>query len=257
VSGLILPRRIREGRSLAGPRNQRGFIINPYALGTGGGGGSSLYTEIMADSPIHYWRNAEASGAVMVDEITTDGAYQGAVSLGNTAIYTGGPTCASNFSTTGPRGGYSTVTPGAINAMTLVSVVQFNSTSGVQPVGPNRDQGSTRMYQFRSNGTSLEFIKIVGSVESVSQAGVFTAGVTAIVAITVDSSGNYVMYKNGASIKTGSIAAANYGGSGDNWEIGYCTSMAAAMNGYTCENAVFNTALSGARMAAYATAAGL
>lgn len=65
------------------------------------------------------------------------------------------------------------------------------------------------------------------------------------------------MYKNGTSIKTGSIAAANYGGAGDQYQIGYSTGMAAALNGFTCENAVFNKVLSGARIAAYATAAGL
>lgn len=38
MSQLIVPRRLRGGCSLFGLRNQRGFIINPYALATGGGG---------------------------------------------------------------------------------------------------------------------------------------------------------------------------------------------------------------------------
>lgn len=35
MSSLILPRRIREGRQFARPRDQRGFIINPYVFGSG------------------------------------------------------------------------------------------------------------------------------------------------------------------------------------------------------------------------------
>lgn len=35
MSHLILPRRLREGRELIGPRKQRGFIVNPYAFGSG------------------------------------------------------------------------------------------------------------------------------------------------------------------------------------------------------------------------------
>lgn len=259
MSQLILPRRLREGRALVGPRNQRGFLINPYRFGGGGPPPASLYSEIIADSPVHYWRNAEASGSVMVDEITTDGSYISTVSLGNPAIYPGpsAPTCAGGNFTSG-RFGTSSVTPPALNAMTLVSVVKLTGTSGTQPTGPQRDDNAGgRKYQFRSNGTSLEFVKIVSGVATITQTGVFTAGAACIIAITIDSSGNYVMYKNGASIKTGAIAAANYGGAGDQWQIGYSTGMGAALNGYTCENAVFATALSGARMAAYATAAGL
>lgn len=48
MSGLILPRRIREGRTLAGPRNQRGFIINPYALGAAGGGGDPSWGNVVS-----------------------------------------------------------------------------------------------------------------------------------------------------------------------------------------------------------------
>lgn len=98
---------------------------------------TSLSAMILADGPVHYWRNAEASGAVMADEITTDGQYFSTVSLGNPPIYTGGPTCASNFSNA--RFGASSVVPVALNAMTLVGVVRLNAVTGFQPVGTNRD----------------------------------------------------------------------------------------------------------------------
>ena len=221
-----------------------------------GGGGATLYSEIIADSPIHYWRNGEASGSVMVDEITTDGTYSGSPSLGNTPLYTGGPTCMTGFS--GPDYGTSAVVPGSITNMTLISVVEFNSLSGYQPIGTNRDENAaSRKFQWRTSGTDMEFVNIPGGGITVTQPSGLSAGVPAIVGISITSGGTYIMYVNGASIGTGSVGTANYGGSGDQWQIGFCTGMAAYMDGYTCENAVFNKVLSGARMAAYATAAGL
>lgn len=100
-------------------------------------------------------------------------------------------------------------------------------------------------------------MKIVGGVSTISQPAVFTAGVTAMIAITIDSAGNYVMYKNGVSIKTGAVAATNYGGAGDTFTVGFSSGGSMSLNGFACENAVFNKVISGARIAAYATAAGL
>ena len=238
---------------MSGLLGHRGLLLQ----GGGGGGGGSLYDEIMADSPVHYWRNGEASGSVMVDEVAADGVYFNAVTLGNPALYpgAGAPTCAGNFS--GSNYGESSVTPPALTSMTLLSVVELTSASGYQPIGPNRDNNGTRIFQWRSDGANLEFVKIVGGVATISQASVFTAGVPALIGLTIDSSGNYVMYKNGASIKSGTISAANYGGAGDPWQIGYSPGMGASLNGFICENVVFDTAISGARMAAYAAAAGL
>lgn len=221
--------------------------------------GGTLYDEIMADSPVHYWRNGEASGSVMADEVSTDGSYIGSPSLGNAAIYpgAGAPTCATGFAPFSDYG-QSSVDPPSLAAMTLVAVVQFNSIGGFQPVGASRDLSSSgRMFQWRSNGAAMEFIKIVSGVSSASTAGVFVAGVTCIVSFEVDSSGNWTMYKDGASIGTGSIPAADYGGAGDDWQIGFVTGMGAAMDGYVCENAVFDYVIGPTRQAAYAAAAGL
>jgi hypothetical protein len=210
----------------------------------------------MADSPLHYWRNGEASGIAMVDEVAVDGSYIGAISLGNAPIYVGGPTSVTTFAD--GRYGTSAVVSPAITAMTLISVVNFNTISGIQPVGVSRHVSGGDKFQWRSNGGAMEFVKIVGGVVVVTQASVFSPNTTCIAGFTVDSSGNYVMYKDGAAVKSGTIAPADYGSPGAAaWQLGYPTGMGAALDGFTCENVVFDKVISPVRMAEYATAVGL
>jgi hypothetical protein len=66
------------------------FIINPYRYGASAG--STLNALIMADSPSRYFRHAEASGAVMVNEVGANGSYVASPSLAQPALYTGGGT---------------------------------------------------------------------------------------------------------------------------------------------------------------------
>lgn len=235
------------------------MLIDAYRFVSGPPPGLTLYDELIADGPVNYWRNGEPNTAGgMIDEVAADGSYVGSVSMGNPAIYpgSGAPTSITGFS--GTALGVSAVFPTALTEMTLVSVVKLNATTGFQPVGTNRDEnGGGRKYQWRSNGTAMEFVKIVGGVDTLSQAGVFVAGVSCIVSIEIDASGNYAMYKDGVSIKTGTTGAADYGGAGDQYQIGFVTGIGAAMDGYTCENAVFDYVVGPTRQAAYATAAGL
>lgn len=234
------------------------MLIDAYRFVSGPPPGLTLYDELIADGPVNYWRNGEPNTAGgMIDEVAADGAYVGAVSMGNPAIYpgSGAPTSITGFG--GTALGVSAVFPTALTEMTLVSVVKFNTVSGIQPVGVSRDENSVRKYQWRANGTSMEFIAIVGGVASASQGSVFSAGVACIVSIEIDASGNWTMYKNGVPGSTGTLGAKDYGGAGDQYQIGYVAGMGAAMNGYTCENAVFDYVVGPTRQAAYAAAAGL
>lgn len=233
------------------------MLIDAYRFGSGPPPGTTLYDELIADGPVNYWRNGEASlPSPMIDEVAANGTYVGSVSVGNAALYSGGGTSITGFS--GSILGVSAAFPSALTSITIVTVVKPNTVSGFQPIGVSRDEnGGGRKYQFRSNGDALEFVKIVGGVDTLSQAGVFVAGVACIVSIEIDASGNYAMYKNGVSIKTGTTGATDYGGSGDQYQIGYVTGAGVSLDGYTCDNAVFDYVVGPTRQAAYATAAGL
>lgn len=263
MSPLILPKRLRGGRTLVGPRKQRGFIINPYVFTLGGPpSGDPLYDEIMADGPVHMWRHAESTGAtIMIDEVAADGSYPGSPSFGNTALYAGGPTCISNF--VGAAGwGESGVIASGLTQMTLLTVAKFNSLSGVKPFGPNRDNGSgTRIFQWRTNGSGIEFVRIISGVAVYTVPSVLSTGTSYIIAAEIDSAGNVTIYLNG-SAQTGSWTLgtpqpADYSAVGNPWTLGFTSGVGAGMDGYLSEDTVFNTLPGASRQAAYAAAASL
>ena len=216
--------------------------------------GDPLYTEIMLDSPSFYWRHKELSGAVMTNEVGTAGAYISGPILNQPAIYTGGPVC---VRTSGSSFGQSTVALPAANSISIVCVTKPTSVTGFKML-INRDNNGTRMWQWRANGTSMEWVKIVGGVATVAASSVFAINTACIVGVTVSAAGSVKLYKNGVQVgSTGSIAAANYGGTADPIQIAYAAGAGTFNDAYFSESAVFcGQELSAARMLAYATAAG-
>lgn len=229
-------------------------------LGGAGVPAGSFYAQVMAQGPVNYWRNGETSGTAMVDQVAANGILQGSPTLGNAALYPGAGALTSmggNFSAS--IYGYSTAVPSSMTAMTIIGIVRPTNLSGVHPIGVLRDDGSTsRKFQWRSNGAALEFVKIVGAVETVSQASMLAINTTYLLAFEVNSGGAYTMYRNGVAVKSGSMAPADYGGgAGSPWQIGYSAGAAASMAGTTCENAVFNKVLGPSVHAALFAATGL
>lgn len=220
------------------------MLLNPYRFGSAPVG-STLYDLIMAQGPINYWRNAEPSGSLMVDEVNADGSYSGSVSLGNTPLYPGGPTSAGgNFAP--PTFGTSSEVPSSLTSMTLISIIRPTDLTGVKLLGVQRDEGGAfggRFYQWRSSGSDIQFVKIAGGVEVVAATSLLAINTANLHGFEVDASGNYAMYLDGVPVKTGTIAGGNYGGTGDPWRIGYALGPNANLAGTTCENAVFNKVL--------------
>lgn len=226
----------------------RGLMLKPA-----GGGGGSLSTLILADSPIRYWRHAEPSGAVMDNQVGTDGIYVSSPSLAQPAIYAGGPTC---FLADSSRYGEDVAALPTASNITVMCVMKPNAVTGIRGI-ISRDKGSARFWQWRMNGTAMEWVKIVGGVAVVAEAGVFTAGVACLIAVTITSGGAVKFYKDGVEIHSDTIAGADYGMSGDEVQIGYMQGGGgASADAYFSESCIFNTVISGARMAQYAAAAG-
>ncbi len=242
-----------EGVCMSGLLGHTGLL-----LGATSGAPSTFYAQVMAQGPVNYWRNNEASGSAMVDQVAADGAYTGGVSLGNAALYPG----AGAGLTAGGFGsgayGRSTALPASLTSMTLLSIIRPTDLTSFHLLGVQRDENEGgRMFQWRSNGTAMEFVKIVGGVETVAQESMLAINTTYLLAFEVDASGDYTMYRNGIAVKTGTIGGANYGGAGDPWAIGYASGPVCNLAGRTCENAVFNRVLGPTVHAALFAATGL
>lgn len=247
---LILPRRFRQ--------QQGGFLLNPYRFGASSGG--PLYDAIMADSPFMYLRLGEASGTVAANAAgSTNGTYGNSYSLGNTALYTGGPT---SYSATGSGGRVlfpQSAIPGTLNEFTLGVIAKIPAFTGTHQI-ISRDLGpSARYWQWTLTGTTMNFVKIKTSVQSGSASHGATAGTACMFHLRVDSSGNVKMYRNGVAFSSGlTVTAVNYGGGASGAiSIGNRDGVNEAISGDVFSEAfACATALSDARIAAHAAAAG-
>lgn len=232
------------------------MIINPYSFGIAGG--ASLYSLIMAASPVNYWRNGESSGTVMIDEVAADGVYGGAVALGSPALYPGGPTSVGGFNASGVIWGESTAYAPTLTDMTLVTVIRPTDLTGFKLIGVQRDNNSgDRKWQWRSNNRHMEFVKIAGGVTTVQWEDAFDLDQAYLVAFEVSAAGAWTMYRDGLPVASGSMPAGSYGGAGDPYRIGYAPGPATALVGTTGDNAVFDHVLGAAAQEAMAVAAGL
>lgn len=220
---------------------------------------ASLYSLILAASPSYYFRHAEPSGTTMVNEVGSNGTYTGGtVTLGSTALYSGGPTSvripASGNSGFGQKTGG---TLPAMTAMTLMTIVQFTSLSSGLRGLINCDSGaSNRQWQWRMNGTTMEFVKIVGGVSVPSFVPSISTGTPYMLHITITSGGSITFYVNGVSAHTASMAAVDYGSVSEFIEIGFASAGVGLANAFFSESAIFPSALSGAQITAMKTAAG-
>lgn len=235
--------------------------LHQAVIGQGGGGGGALNAEILADNPVWYTRCNETSGTVANDygSAATNGTYNGTPTFSQPAIYAGGPNCV----LLDGSGSDSISIPSSVltstTALTLELVHRPTNVSGIQQL-ITRDDGSggTRVWQFRRNGTQLELIKIVGGTQSVSFNNFFTLNTAVHVMATITSGGAVTLYRNGSSVATGSFAAgANYGtASLDIYVNRLVPGGTDVGNGDYSEIAIYAAALSGARAAAHASAAG-
>lgn len=241
------------------PQKQGGFILNPFRFG---GAAATLNSLITADSPVYYFRHAEPSGSTMVNagSVSGNGTY-GTISsgptLGNTALYTGGPTCL--YTNASAHGTLIASPLTTLNELTIVTVCRFPTLTGIRGlVSADNNGGTGRRWHFRTNGTSLEFAKIPTTVELKTLAAGLATNTVYMLAVTVTSAGVVTLFVNGVASSTTSFGVINYGGFNSVIEVGRISGGGGAYaNAYFSESCIFNTALSNARIAQYAAAAGL
>lgn len=206
---------------------------------------------ILADSPYGYWRLGETSGTTAGD--LGSGANPGtyvSCTLGAASLIANN---AGNLSVSG-NGTSSQITVGAV--ATLYGLNRnFSIEAWIKPASISGTYGiwssGLNGFCFRQNGSGIEILKDY----SVSIRIIATALVVGNIyhtLITVDSSGNYIFYLNGASFATGTFSTTFSGG--------YVRIGADGSNSTTVENflggsldevAVYNNVLSPSRVLAH------
>jgi Concanavalin A-like lectin/glucanases superfamily len=238
------------------------MIINPYSFA---GGGATYADEVLADSPLAYWRLGESSGTTAVDEMATYSAsYVASPTLGVTGAVSGDTAVTLNGSTQYMDAG--DVLDMGTSDWTIECWVKTtaNDWSAVAKSIAADIYGRYAIFytggvlyglMFWATGTGVEF----GWTSNTPKDGAWHH-----IALTFDRDGNATLYFDGSSVASTSIAAGSavnmqstdplyLGAYGNATATGPLSGF--VLNGSIDEVAIYNTALSSGRIAAHYAAA--
>lgn len=218
-------------------------------------------SEVLADSPIAYYRLGESSGTTAVDSSGNgrDGTYVNTPTLGTTGLLVGDSdtaiTLASASSESVTCWSDDGALDGSLTTFTAEAWINPTTVSGT-PMIINRDGSTNRQFQFRLNAGKVEFIRINGAGNSgtvtAASATTLSTGVTYHVAVVYNGT-DIRIYIDGSLDGTPPAATGVLVPVTRDVEIGARTG-ALFFNGIIDEVALYDTALSSTRIAAHYTA---
>lgn len=216
----------------------------------------SYSSEVLADTPIMYYRLGEASGTVMTDSSGNgrDGTYANSPTLGATGLLTGDADTAVSFASASSQSG-SVADDNSLDSLSAITVEAWIKPSTVSstPLIVNRDSTSNgKSFQFRLNAGKLEFVKTAGTTVTAASSSTLSTGTVYHVAAVYNGT-DIRLYINGSLNGTPPAATGTLGTIARPLEIAMRTS-ALYFNGVIDEVAVYGTALSATRIAAHYTA---
>jgi hypothetical protein len=221
----------------------------------------SYSAEVLADSPLAYYRLGDASGTTMTDSSGNGrhGTYFNSPTLGATGLLLGDSDTAVELS--GSLQYMSVPDDNAydgLSAFTITARIKLTSVTGVRMIVSRDDSttGGGRSFQFRMNGNKLEFVKIAGGVVTVAGGTSLSTGVEYSVAARFDGSTAKV-YVDGVQDGTGTMTG-TLGTVTELLRLGASRSSGGTVNffsGTLDEVALFASALSPTRIAAHHAAA--
>lgn len=230
-------------------------LLNPSRFSSGITSAYGL--EVLADSPLAYYRIGEPSGTTMTDSSgnSRNGTYTN-VTLGASSLLANDSNTAGTFSSA-----YGDVADAAwmdVTDFTIEGWVNPSTVTGNHAIISRDGNSGSRGWNLYQIGAALRIDN--GAAGNVQANSIFTIGATKHVAMTYTASGTTVrLYVNGSQVQTGTFTLT--GTLANNFAIG--GSRAGAGNnpafnpfaGVIDEVAYYGTALSAARLSAHYAAA--
>lgn len=227
-------------------------VVSSHAV-IGGGGGGSYSAEVLADSPLLYWRMNDASGTVSTDASGNgnNGTYFGGYTLGTTGLLTGDTDKA--ITVAGGGGVYRAASSAA--PFTIEALIKPSSVSGTQVIASMQETGAAA-WTFRLDGTDLRFYHWngAGSLQAPIIATGLAVGTRYHAAVAFTASASAFLYLNGSQVGTASVGTLAAVSSSTLLRVG-ASGGGEFMNGVVDEAAYYTAALSGGRIAAHYAAA--
>ena len=223
----------------------------------------SYSSEVLADSPLGYWRLGDTSGLTMVDSSGNgrNGTYSsGSVILGQTGALVGDSNTAVDFNV---GTSYASCAAAAWQNQTSAFTVEAwvkASGSGIYSIVDRDSNGANRPWQFRVNAGKLEFLRITNAAGTISVITVASAATNVTnnawhhVAATYDGT-TLRLYIDGAADGSAALTGGIQSTSAIPMAIGANSSGGLGANqrwpSKMDEVAYYSTALSAARVAAH------
>lgn len=230
-----------------------------------GSGDHSLtyYQEVLADSPEVYWRMNESSGTNANDSTpnNSDATYVNSPTLGVTGPYAGTTGMTSAF--TGTK--YLSYTPGAtfftnLDPFTIEIWAMSSLAANLTLFTARSTAAGLPGYMLRINATgAVDWVGFGAGATSISTStGEVSANVWTHIALTRDGSNNAIFYVDGVSVSTGTISTINSPGNALRLSGAVTTAAGPTIvgsDGTMSDLAIWDSAISGARIAAHYAAA--
>lgn len=229
-----------------------GAIASHYVAS--GGGGTGYAAEVLADSPLAYWRLGEASGTVMGDSSGNGrtGTYTDGPTLGAASLLTSDADTCVDFN----GSPYSLVSHGTwmdAASFTVEALIKPDVVTGTRTIMARH--GSTWTFRL-DGGNRLAFYLWVGGgnlISALESSGSFVAGTTAHVAATFENGVGAKIYKNGTLV--GSTAETRAVDTTTAQLRIAASAFGEHFDGKIDEAAFYGSALSSTRIAAHVAAA--
>ncbi|KRD70793.1 hypothetical protein ASE45_02740 [Lysobacter sp. Root96] len=149
--------------------------------------------------------------------------------------------------------------PATMEQMTLGVIVKPAALTGLRHlVNRDNDAGGGRRWQFRLNGSSVQFVKIPGSAQTVSATHGMSVGQAHLLMVTITAGGTVKLFGNGALLGSGSVTPlTNYGGGGLDMLVANRGLLTEGTDNTYSEAFLIFGGLEDARVAQYGAAVGL
>ena len=254
ASGRVTALRDSSGRRVLYGYDSSGRLVSVWdKIVTSSG--SQYATQVLADSPVGYWRLGEASGTVAADASPNhlDGTYSGTLSLNQSGALVADPSAAVTFAGGKVTAGTSGVPTGS-GARTVEAWINPTGSGGTI-FASNTASGQRFVVQAgQDNGAWYLFSDGLNGANNLTLSGaeIPPAGTWSHVAFVFDGAANtWHYYLNGAATKSGTFAVAINTAAATSTTLGVRLDATQPFSGTLDEVAVYASALSATRIAAH------